>query len=195
MHSDKPTGTSVRQVLHVVPFAISPTSEVIHSLCRQPKTQTRWLAHHQTIWSAKKKNPTHTWTDSQCTHSPRIQLMFLQCRQLWVIPIQQQQEVKTSQGDPLLCSYSWLLALSLFSCWWATTVAMGGAKTDISFAVCSHLLPWVSQCNHRVTDLGGMHLQLSSLLWSIFCISERALILLRGGKMCHPAQIGLIMLG
>lgn len=99
----------------------------------------------------QKKNqqqPTHTWTDSQYTHSPRIQLMFSQCRQLWVIPIQQQQEVKTSQGDPLLCSYSWLLALSLFSCWWATTVAMGGAKTDISFAVCSHLIS-MHQQRHR----------------------------------------------
>lgn len=93
MHSDKPTGTSVRQVLRVVPFAIFRRYSFPLSSTKDANKVTRTSSNHLECEKKKGKKP-HSHMDRQ--------LMFLQCRQLWVIPIQQQQEVKTSQGDPLL---------------------------------------------------------------------------------------------
>lgn len=104
----------------VVPFVISFISEVTHCLCRQARTQTRWLAHHQTIWCVINREKNTTSGHSQYA-----------LPWLWGIMIQQPRKARTFESDPLLCTCSWQLDQHLIHWRWTTTVAVG-SKDSLS---------------------------------------------------------------
>lgn len=150
----------------VVPFVISFISEITHRLCRQARTQTRWLAHHQTIWCVINRKKSTTYGHSRCA-----------LPWLWGIMIQQPGKARTSESDPLLCTCSWQLDQRL-SCWrWTTTVATGSKD---SLGIPERACPRVSST-------------FSPPLLEASSCSARALILLGGEEMCQPAWIRLIM--
>lgn len=99
-----------------------------------------WLAHHQTIWCPIKRYNTSSHTPSLtpgqagCMHILWAHFMLIQFRHLWVIPIEQQQEVKTGQCDSLSLCKLLLKRLSLFV--WLLLVDSNkkAVKADFSFA-------------------------------------------------------------
>lgn len=135
----------------VVPFVISFISEITHCLCRQARTQTRWLAHHQTIWCVINREKNTTYGHSQCA-----------LPWLWGIMIQQPRKARTSESDPLLCTCSWQLDQRLSYWRWTTTVA-AGSRDSLSRRSSRHPRACVSP---RVVNF------LSAAPWSIFLLCE-----------------------